>query len=199
MDPISFTVGIVGLTGLFSVCLDVIDKVDSYKDFGSDARAIVTQYEAYKHLFTRWARDVGISEDTPNESYNRKLDNPATCLIVQKILSGIQEIFGKTERTFSGLQPVVGAGPTSFPDEIRFLDRRQKTQKPYGAISQRSRIGWSLRGKAKFISQVQQFGSFVRTLQDLVPPDGLAVSGNPQKLISSDSLGGVYFLQFTIK
>jgi hypothetical protein len=41
MEPISFTVGIVGLAGLFNVCLDVIDKVDSYKDFGVDSRAIV--------------------------------------------------------------------------------------------------------------------------------------------------------------
>src|SRR5438128_1302646 len=29
-----FSVGIAGLAGLFSVCLDVINKVDPFKDFG---------------------------------------------------------------------------------------------------------------------------------------------------------------------
>jgi hypothetical protein len=55
MEPISFTVGIVGLAGLFSVCLDVIDKVDSYKDFGVDSRAIIAQFDADRYLFTKWA------------------------------------------------------------------------------------------------------------------------------------------------
>ena len=50
MEPISFTVGIVGLAGLFSVCLDVIDKVDSYKDYGVESRSILAQFDADKHL-----------------------------------------------------------------------------------------------------------------------------------------------------
>lgn len=60
MEPISFTAGIVGLVGLFSVCLDVIDKVDSYKEFGLESRSVVAQFKADKHLFANWAQDVGI-------------------------------------------------------------------------------------------------------------------------------------------
>jgi hypothetical protein len=181
MDPISFTVGILGLTGLFSVCLDVIGRVDSYKDFGIDSRAIIAQFEADKHLFTKWAQDVGISKDKPKKNYHKHLDDPETHLIVQKILLIIQEIFSKTESTMSNLQPVVEAGPTSFPDGIRFLNMRQKSQKHQGAISQRSRIGWSLRSKEKFFSQVQQFGALVQRLHSLVPPDGLIGLGDVYK------------------
>jgi hypothetical protein len=101
MEPISFTVGIVGLAGLFNVCLDVIDKVDSYKDFGVDSRAIIAQFEADKHLFTKWAQDVGISKDKPKGNHHKHLDDPYTYLIVQKILSSVQEIFSKTEGTIS--------------------------------------------------------------------------------------------------
>jgi hypothetical protein len=53
MEPIGFTVGIVGLAGLFSVCLDVIDKVDSYKDYRVESRSIIAQFDADKHLFTK--------------------------------------------------------------------------------------------------------------------------------------------------
>jgi hypothetical protein len=82
MEPISFTIGVVGLASLFSVCLDVIDKVGSYKDFGFDSRAIITQFKADKHLFTKWAQDVGISKDKPKENYHKYLDDPEMYLIV---------------------------------------------------------------------------------------------------------------------
>lgn len=202
MEPISFTVGIVGLAGLFSVCLDVIDKVDSYKDFGVDSRAIVAQFEADKHLFTKWAQDVGISKDKQKGNYHKHLDDPETYSIVQKILSIIEEIFRKTESTVSNLQPVVEAGPTSFPDSIRFLNTHQKSQKPKGTLSKRSGIGWSLRSKAKFISQVQQFGALVQRLQSLVPPDGLTGPENVDKGIRGNDLNsrnGIYPSKFIVE
>jgi len=197
MEPIGFTVGVVRLAGLFSVCLDVIDKVDSYKDFGVDSRAIIAQFKADKHLFTQWAQDVGIDNNKLKNKYHTRLDNQEINSIVQEILSSIQEIFSRTEGTMSNLQPVVEAGPTSFPDGIRFLNTRQKAQKPRGAISQRSRIGWSLRSKAKFISQVQQFGALVQRLHSLVPPDGLIGEENMHKgIIGNDlsSRNGMYSL-----
>lgn len=176
MDPFSLTVGIAGfagLAGLFSTCLDVIERVDSYKDFGIESRSIIAQFEADKYLFTKWAQDVGIDKDLEKGNRNYYLDNPETILIVQSILSSIQEIFGKTKSTMSSLLPVVKADPTLFPDGIRFLTEHEKPQTFEGAVSRRSKIGWSLRNKSKFIYQVQQFGALVQRLHSLVPPGGL--------------------------
>jgi hypothetical protein len=184
MDPFSLATGIagfVGLAGLFSTCLEVIDRVDSYKDFGVESRSIITQLEADKHIFIKWAQDVGIDQDPDKAKNNSNFDNPETILIVQKVLWNIQEIFSKTERTVSSLQTVVEAGPTSFPDGIHFLNQRKKSQNLEGGISKRSRIGWSLRGKAKFTHQVQQFGALVQRLHSLVPPDGLTGPLNMHK------------------
>lgn len=188
MDPISFTAGIVGLAGLFSVCLDVIDKVDSYKDFGVDSRSIIAQFEADKHLFIKWAQDVGLDKVKPNGNYHSELDNPETHLIVQKVLSSIQEIFNKTEGTVSNLQPAIDIGPTSFPNGIHFLNTRKRSQNPKGIISKMGRIGWSLRSKANFVSQVQQFGALIQRLYSLVPPHGLAGLENLHKGIRGNDL-----------
>jgi hypothetical protein len=185
MEPIGFTVGVVGLAGLFSVCLDVIDKVDSYKEFAVESRSIIAQFEADKHLFTKWAQDVGIDKAKLNSNCHSHLDDPETNRIVQKILSSIHEIFSKTESTVSNLQPVVEAGPTSFPGSTHFLNTRKKSQNPEGAISKRGRIGWSLRSKGKFIYQVQQFGALVQRLHSLVPPDRLT---GPMK-VHKDTIG----------
>lgn len=187
MDPVSFAVGIAGLAGLFSTCLDVIDRVDSYKDFGVESRSIMAQFEADKHLFTKWAQDVGIDKDTDKLKNPYYLENPETILIIQNILSSIQEIFSQTKSTVSSLHPVVEAGPTSFPESVHFLKENRRLPNPDGAISKRSRIGWSLRSKAKFISQVQQFGALVQRLYSLVPLDRLTGAGNMEKdTIGSD-------------
>ena len=199
MEPIGFAVGVVGLAGLFSVCVDVIDKVDSYKEFGVESRSIIAQFEADKHLFTKWAQDVGIDKNKLKNNYHPRLDHQETNSIVQDILSSIQEIFSKTESTMSNLQPVVEAGPGSFPDGIRFPSTRQKSQKPEGAISKRGRIGWSLKSKAKFTYQVQQFGALVQRLHSLVPPEGLTGPENVHKgIIGTDSSSrkGMYPSEF---
>jgi hypothetical protein len=51
MEPISFAVGIAGLAGLFTACVDVIEKIDSYKEYGVDSRSIITQFETDRYLF----------------------------------------------------------------------------------------------------------------------------------------------------
>lgn len=34
MDAVGLAVGVVGLAGLFSTCLDIMDRFDSFKEFG---------------------------------------------------------------------------------------------------------------------------------------------------------------------
>jgi len=161
--------------------------VDSYKEFGFESRLIITQFKADKHLFTKWAQDVGIDKNKLNNNYHPNLNNEETNLIVQEILSSIQEIFSKTEGTVSNLQSVVEAGPISFPNGIDVLNTRQKSQNPKGAISKRRKIAWSFRSKVKLFSQVQQFGALVERLRSLVPPEGLTGPVNVHKgIISND-------------
>jgi hypothetical protein len=105
MDPFSLATGIAGfagLAGLFSTCLDIIERVDSYKDFGVESRSIIAQFEADKYLLKKWARDIGIYKNTDEVKINHNLDSPETVLIVQNILSSIQEIFSRTESIVSG-------------------------------------------------------------------------------------------------
>lgn len=202
MEPISFAAGVVGLAGLFSVCLDVVDKVDSYKDFAVESRSIIAQFEADKFLFTKWAKGVGIHKDVSENNYHSDLDNPEINLRVQWILSGIQEIFRKTDRTASNLRSMIEAGPNPFPDGILFHNTRIKPQKLKGDISKRSRIGWSFRTKARFIAQVQQFGALVQRLQSLVLIDGSIGLGSVNNISIRNDLGlrsGMLLLFYTIK
>ena len=41
MEIVGLGLGIAGLAGIFTSCLDVVERVDSYRDFGVDSRAII--------------------------------------------------------------------------------------------------------------------------------------------------------------
>ncbi|RYP82119.1 hypothetical protein DL770_005683 [Monosporascus sp. CRB-9-2] len=180
MEPVGLAVGIAGLAGLFSVCLDVIDKVDSYKDYGIDSRSITAQFEADKHLFKIWARDVGFEKGNLNNRHHDRLDSPDTRAIIEKLLASINEIFGKSESSVSNLT----------------TQNQSKIQRDNAIVPKKDRIGWTLRGKQRFIAQVQQFGALVQKLYSLVPPDSLrdGVNANtgPERA-DRGSLNGEWF------
>jgi len=197
MDPFSLAAGIAGfagLAGLFSTCLDVIERVDSYKDFGVESRSIIAQFEADKLLFQRWAQNVGINPTKLEDGHHKGLDDPETFSMVEKILFSIHEIFTSADTTVSNLQ---SRGEADLnPQDIGLPHRRRiHYQSVQASISKRKRIGWALRGKVKFIAQVQQFGALVQKLQDLVPLDRVRMASNMHKGAVRDGLGsltGIY-------
>ncbi|KFY82736.1 hypothetical protein V500_10357, partial [Pseudogymnoascus sp. VKM F-4518 (FW-2643)] len=166
MKAAGLAIGIAGLAGLFSACLDLIDKASFYRDYGPESRSVVAQFEADKLLFRRWAQSVGIEEGKLRDNHHSALDNPATALVVGKILSSIQETFSKTESALLNLQL-----PTVDPSSKGFIDCTQRLSRNVESkiqTSKRHKIGWALKGKAKSIEQVFQFGTPVQTLNSLI-------------------------------
>ncbi|KAH7151968.1 ankyrin-1 [Dactylonectria estremocensis] len=54
MEPVGLAVGIAGLAGLFSSCLEAVEKVQSYRSFGADSQVLDTQFKAEKLRFEQW-------------------------------------------------------------------------------------------------------------------------------------------------
>lgn len=177
MEAVGLAIGIAGLAGLFSTCLDLIDKANSYRDYGPESRSVVAQFEADKLLFRRWAKSVGIEEGNPKDNHHSALDNPATALVVVKILSSIQETFNETESALLNMQHVSTADPSSKGfDYTQGLSQNVKSKV---STSKRHKIGWALMGKAKFIQQVLQFGALVQRLNSLTSVDHLNGISSP--------------------
>ncbi|KAH8670344.1 ankyrin-1 [Tricladium varicosporioides] len=114
MEPIGLTVGVIGLAGVFSVCLDVIEKVDSYKDYGVESRSIVALFEGYKYLFKKWAQDVGINNPESNNNHYNQLDNAETKLRVHReaFLDWISPDFSSGMAKFLWIHGPAGHGKT---------------------------------------------------------------------------------------
>lgn len=196
MEPVGLAVGIAGLAGLFSVGLDILEIVDSYKDFAVDSRAIIAQFEADKLLHQKWGKCVGIYKDKLDENYHENLNDPQTFSSVEKILSSIKELDDSADTGVFTLQTTSRAEPKSSLGGALLPRVHTQSQKLQETTSKRKRIGWALRGKARFVAQVQQFGALVQRLHSLVPPDGIRGAGNVYNGPMGDDLGslnGTYF------
>lgn len=181
MEPAGLAIGIAGI---FSTCLDVIERVDSYRDFGVESRAIIAQFEADKLLFQQWGKYVGIDGVTLRDDHHKSFRDTAILSAVQKILSSIQEIAGSPVETPFGQKH--GFGPVNSrakPDTSRHLP----FQKLLESSSRRTKVEWTLRNKTRFIAWSQQFGSLVDRLRALVPPE----SANGDNLMAEKTCHGI--------
>ncbi|WYZ35989.1 hypothetical protein EsH8_X_000636 [Colletotrichum jinshuiense] len=116
MEPVGLAVGVAGLAGLFSSCLEAVERFDSYKNFGRDSRSLAIQFEADKHRFEQWGRAVGIENGKLSDSHHPALDDTQKLAIVHKLLASIQDF---------GSDAVLIDGP--LLDEIRsFLHKAEE-------------------------------------------------------------------------
>lgn len=160
MEAAGLGVGIVGIAGLFGTCLDIIEKVDSYNDFGVDSDYLFARFEADRVRFRQWGRNTGIDKE---DHHHNALDDPAVRSAVDKILKSIKNIDGMEDNIpiNHGIPGHQGSGAQP--------KKRMQFEDFQGEISRRSKVRWALRGKAKFLSLVEAFDSLVQKLYDLVP------------------------------
>ncbi|KAK1484671.1 hypothetical protein CTAM01_12915 [Colletotrichum tamarilloi] len=159
MEPVGLAVGIAGLAGILSTCLDVIERVDIYKDFDRDSRSLAVQLDAEKLRLKKWACDVGFRQGKLSNDHHTALNDPQVRLMAVELLSVIKAICGDVTTSELGL------------DENLATVTRGIQSLPKSSESRRQKLVWSLRGKARRTSQVENLGVLVQHLHNLVPPD----------------------------
>ncbi|KAK1985680.1 prion-inhibition and propagation-domain-containing protein, partial [Colletotrichum cereale] len=167
MEPIGLAVGVVGLAGLFTSCLEAVEKVHSYKNFGRDSRSLATQFDADKHRFEEWGRAVGFEKGKLSDSHHPALDDAQKLEVVRKLLGSIQDFCSSAgdARYQQHTQPDDG-----FAKDISISARQ--SQPRYGApiASRWRKTTWALSGKTKQTGHIQTFALLVQYLYNVVPP-----------------------------
>ncbi|SCO16926.1 related to ankyrin [Fusarium fujikuroi] len=158
MEPVGLAVGLVGL---FSTCMDVMQRVDSYRTAGRDSRQLDAQLNATMHLFERWGDGVGISKGNLSDNHHPDLDNPRTFSVVQGLLNSIKDF----STTSNG--PQHSQGPQNTPSFPISGDVSSNGYK----ISRWQKTAWALREKLKQASHVQALAGLVSDLYNVVTPD----------------------------
>lgn len=61
MEAAGFAIGLVGLAGLFSSCIEAVARAHSYKSFSRDSQALNLQFSAAKLRLETWGPAVGFA------------------------------------------------------------------------------------------------------------------------------------------
>jgi hypothetical protein len=156
MEVAGLAIGIAGLAGLFTTCVDALDKLQTYKAFSGDAHRLDTQFEAERLRFRQWGKDVGLEQgQLDSTGQHRALEEPATNATVFELLRIVHALCepGELVRKSSGLE----------------ADEKTQAQKVPSA-SKRKKLAWALWGKDKRKEEVGLLKDIVDQLFSLVPP-----------------------------
>ncbi|KAL6793087.1 ankyrin repeat-containing domain protein [Trichoderma sp. SZMC 28012] len=181
MDPVGLAVGVIGLAGLFSTCLDLVKRVDSYKHFKKDEQILATQFAAYRLRFERWGKTLGLDQTALSGNQTVSSGN-------QTVLSGNLTLSGNRTALSEDQHEALGDSDTleTVRKLIEIIREILSDQKPF-RISLRPRkakLSWALKGKAKKEDQVELFGKLIQHLHHLVPIEEISrtatVNGSPR-------------------
>lgn len=160
---------IAGLAEVFNACVEIMERIDPYNDFGIDSRAVISQFDKDKLVFRKWGEAVSLQGKSPRAYHHKGLDDPAVVSEVQGILISIHEmarVSGEISSAQQGSSFTTSKGRTTTPRRLPF-------EKAQGEASRKTQLGWTWRQKLRFITLSQQFGCLLESLCILAPPESM--------------------------
>lgn len=180
----------VGLVGLFSTCLEAVQRIDSYKTAGRDSRLLRAQLNATMHLFERWGDSVGIGKGRLSDNHHPALDDPKTFSVIKSLLESFEE-FSAATTTYNNTSPNAIQRVPSFP-------LPNPSTKNASNTTRWQKTSWALRGKLKQTNHVEALATLVSELYNLVSPDtSVVVSVGPKPLSTTDSFNDQHGIGMT--
>lgn len=158
MEPVGLGIGVIGLAGLFTACLDAIDRAKAYKSYAFDSEALRVQFDGHKLRLEEWGRNVGLTRGQLEHGHHGRLDDSDTRKLVEDILNIIRKVIEDGGGTSSSLS----ARKTAE------LDAVSSPERPLG--STRQKLSWALGGKGNRANQIALLGALLDQLHNLVPP-----------------------------
>ncbi|KAL9630209.1 MAG: hypothetical protein Q9204_004834 [Flavoplaca sp. TL-2023a] len=184
MEPVSLSIGAVGLVALLTTCVECFEYIDAAKSCGRDLELLTTKFAIEKVRLLIWGESVGIlSSTTTTTTTTSKVESPHVRPIVEQILNCIRMLFEDTNALTAryGLRPTDDVASSSLaltgPSDstqhvalslrlkasyIRFKSRVDQTQQQ---TSTTKKTKWAIRDRQKFTSFVEDIHQFINGLE----------------------------------
>ncbi|KAI1741267.1 prion-inhibition and propagation-domain-containing protein [Xylaria scruposa] len=171
MEAAGLGVGVIGLVSLFGTCLDMLERWDSYKDFGLESGSLRARFIADQVRFKQWGQRVGIGQTSLDG--HPALNDISVRSAVDIILHSIRNIDDNSKRSAPYLRNFFDFTNfhTGVPNGQKHINQLQSIS------SRRDKLSWTFRGKARALNIVRSFEVLVQKLYDLVPLDSINLEG----------------------
>ena len=176
MEIVGLAFGAASLVGLYSACMEAVDHIASYRDFGRDKNQLLARLGANKDIFQKWAKRVGISAEGLLVPHDTRLDDSNTAKAVSQILTCIQELLGDSSKAKH--RPYQNQNQNTLSAPKRLCEPTVQSE-PQAPLRRRDKLAWTFHGKKNLESQVVEFARLVKTLDRLVPPYGSSDGKDP--------------------
>ncbi|CAJ0552624.1 Ff.00g007020.m01.CDS01 [Fusarium sp. VM40] len=153
MEPAGFAVGLSGLVGVFTSCLEIVQRYDTYKTASRDKGSLDVQLQGAIYRLKHWGISVGIKDGKLSDIHHPALDNTETITLVNALLRNIKEFLDSPNDLDgpNGIQNMPSSGPEKLP--------------------RLERVAWALSGRFRQTNHVQALEPLVSLLYEVVPPE----------------------------
>jgi ubiquitin-conjugating enzyme E2 D/E len=171
VEPISLSIGVVGLAALFTTCLDVCDFVDAGRSHASNFSLLRTKLDNQRILFIIWGKKVGFGSA---KGYDSRLDDPFIRPVIERNLNHLKLIFSNTDdltkrygikikeaksQEFAGTSKAPAIFESSFQRFLSSLKRNQQQTSLWKVTR------WSIRDEGKFETMVKSLSELIENLE----------------------------------
>jgi hypothetical protein len=162
-------IGVVGVAGLYSTCLQMLDQVDTARHMDQSAEPLVARLAATKHLFRLWGKQNGVQEDgILDAQHNLAFDDtsPSSARIPVLLLLASFETLMSDHRALNekyglSLIPPFDTPPAGIDDLRQEMSKLALNAPKKGW---KIKTKWAITGKNKFGSLVGEVEAIVDRL-----------------------------------
>lgn len=181
MESVGLGVGIAGLAGVFTACVDCFEYIQLGRKFGHDYGKCLLRLDAAKIRMTRWGASVGIGAST--QLLNQTTIPEKELKLAKSLLEQILESFGDAERVSERYKKRVTVEKSGL-DDLALYDANSDLDLEYRTLhltlsqlalerqkktSLLKKTTWALYEKKKFDAMIDDITGFVGDLVDLFP------------------------------
>jgi Prion-inhibition and propagation len=183
MEPVSFTVGVAGLVGTFTACVDCFEYIRVGRSLGADHQTAIVKLDLARLRLTRWGRSVGIvqgdqdiDEAVAVTQLRSKLDAPEKDFeTVTNTLGQLFNLFKRSAETSNPLSSRIQWGDetenSTLNADIAFLHKRMRDlaiqRQKKSTVLQKT--AWALYKKKDFTNLVDQITELTSALVEVAP------------------------------
>lgn len=181
MEPVGLGIGIAGLAGAFTACIDCFEYIQLGRQFGQDYGKCLLKLDIAKLRMSRWGVAMGLGPEphlTPQISVSDE-----EMRLAQSLLEQILESFEDAERiserfkkhtsmeNASSSELLIYNATTDIDSDYQRLHRtmRELARKRQKGTSIRKKAAWALYEKKRFEGMIGDVTSFISRLVDLFP------------------------------
>lgn len=162
---------VIGIAALLSDCLELIDRIDRYKDAGISVRSALHRWDAQKIRLEEWSSAAGFRDGRLLDRHSPRLDQTEIAALVTDVLQTIVDTFRHLESQLSSVRAGLQRRPT---DEFGASHRQGKPaeagSRMLKATSKLASLKWALRTGSRTVAHVETVEALVDALYQIVPP-----------------------------